>query len=153
MRTVICDYCGRPAHYVDSAIVYNGRSYGMIWYCQDCRAWVGCHKGSDRPKGRLADAELRGWKRGAHAAFDPIWRGKTPFTRRAAYAWLAEEMGLPPEQTHIGMFNVDQCKQVIKICKERRNHEKVFQLPEEKPSESQQAQLQRAHRRGDRRDQ
>lgn len=121
MRQVTCDYCGKPAQFVDSAIVYGGRSYGMIYHCPDCRAWVGVHKGSDQPMGRLADAELRRWKRGAHAAFDPIWRGKTPFTRRAAYAWLAEEMGLPPEKTHIGMFDVEQCKQCIEICKRRRN--------------------------------
>lgn len=120
---VLCDYCGKPAVLVDSAIVYEGRSYGMIWYCKGCQAWVGCHQGTNKPLGRLANAELRVQKRLAHAAFDPIWRGKTSFTRRAAYAWLAEEMGLPIERTHIGMFDVDQCKQVIKICKERRKHE------------------------------
>jgi len=32
-------------------------------------------------------------------------------------------MGLPREQTHIGMFDVEQCKQVIRICKEAKNHE------------------------------
>lgn len=121
---VLCDYCGKPTVLVDSAIVYEGRSYGMIWYCKSCQAWVGCHQGTNKPLGRLANAELRVQKRFAHAAFDPIWRGKTSFTRRAAYAWLAEEMGLPLEQTHIGMFDVDQCKQVIKICKERRKHER-----------------------------
>ena len=121
--TVICDYCGKPAQYVNSAVVYNGRDYGMIYYCPDCQAWVGVHRGTDKPKGRLANKELRNYKRGAHRVFDRIWRGKSSFTRRAAYAWLAEEMGLPVEKTHIGMFDVDQCKQVIKICKERRNHE------------------------------
>jgi len=115
-----CDYCGRPAQYVDSAIVYHGRSYGMIYYCQDCQAWVGVHKGTDKPKGRLADASLREWKIKAHAAFDPLWIGKERRTRRWAYEWLAGEMGLPVEKTHIGMFDVDQCKQVITICQRRK---------------------------------
>ena len=122
MTHVYCDYCGKAARYVDSDIVY-GRSYGMIWYCPTCRAWVGCHRGTDRPMGRLANAELRLWKRSAHAAFDPLWRGKSAYTRRAAYAWLAQEMGLPIEEAHIGLFDVDQCKQVIKICEEAKRHE------------------------------
>lgn len=127
MKTVLCDYCGKPARFVDSALVYHGHSYGMIYYCPGCEAWVGVHKGTDRPKGRLANAELRMWKRCAHAAFDPLWRFKSRFTRRAAYQWLAEEMGLPEEKTHIGMFDVDQCKEVIRICKEARNHGKAYQ--------------------------
>lgn len=117
---ILCDYCGKPAHFVDSAIVYHGISYGMIWYCPDCQAWVGVHRGTNVPLGRLANAQLRDWKRAAHAAFDPLWRGKTPFTRRAAYAWLSGEMNLPPEKTHIGMFDIDQCRKVIEICNNRR---------------------------------
>ena len=35
--------------------------------------------------------------------------------RKAAYGWLAEQMGLPIEKTHIGMFDVPQCQEVIKI--------------------------------------
>lgn len=124
MKNVICDYCGKPAHFVDSAIVYHGTSYGMIYYCPDCQAWVGCHKGSETPLGRLANAELRNWKRSAHAAFDPLWRKRIVGNRQAAYAWLSKKMDLPKEKTHIGMFDVDQCRQVIRICKERRNHEK-----------------------------
>jgi hypothetical protein len=105
---------------VDSAIVYEGRSYGPIWYCKECQAWVGCHRGTNKPLGRLANAELRRMKCLAHASFDKLWRGKSAFTRRAAYEWLAEEMGLPVEQTHIGMFDVEQCNKCIDICKRRK---------------------------------
>lgn len=118
MRDVKCDYCGKPAHFVDSAIVY-GKSYGMFYYCPDCKAWVGVHKGTDAPLGRLANAELRKWKKAAHAAFDPIWRRKIFPRRNAAYAWLSQQMGIPPEKTHIGMFDVERCKQVVSLCKER----------------------------------
>lgn len=122
MKDVYCPYCGRRAEFVDSAEVYHGRSYGMIYLCRPCDAYVGCHEygDGDVPKGRLANAELRRWKIAAHNAFDPLWM-RGPFKRRrnAAYAWLAEQMGLPKEETHIGMFDVAQCKQVIQICKER----------------------------------
>lgn len=115
--TVHCDYCGKPAHFVDSSVVY-GRSYGMIYHCPDCKAWVGVHKGTKTPLGRLADAKLRYYKKAAHAAFDPIWRGRKT-SRRRAYHWLSLQMGLPEEKTHIGMFDVEQCKQVIAICNKR----------------------------------
>jgi len=117
---VICPYCGRKAEYVDSKVVY-GRSYGMIYLCRPCDAYVGVHKGTDRPKGRLADKELRYWKMVAHEAFDPIWQSKR-MGRNEAYAWLAGRMGLRPEDTHIGMFDVPQCKKVIKICNDERSY-------------------------------
>jgi hypothetical protein len=56
---VTCPYCGQPAIYVDSAAVYRIGSYGMIYLCRPCQAWVGVHPGTDQPLGRLANAELR----------------------------------------------------------------------------------------------
>lgn len=115
MRKVYCDYCGRQAEYVDSKVVY-GKSYGMMYLCRNCMAYVGVHKGTDKPLGRLADATLRKWKMAAHASFDPLWKtGPFRGRRKAAYGWLAGQMGLPVEKTHIGMFDVPQCQEVIKI--------------------------------------
>ncbi|MBO6266801.1 MAG: DUF3268 family zinc-finger domain-containing protein [Synergistaceae bacterium] len=120
MNSVICPYCGKLAEYVDSAIVYHGRSYGMIYLCSPCDAYVGVHRGTDRPLGRLANSELRKWRNAAHAAFDPLWQqGEYKRRRNDAYAWLAEKMGLPKEETHIGMFDVEQCRSVIEIINER----------------------------------
>lgn len=119
--SIICDYCGQPAALVDSIMVYQ-HDHGKIWYCAACQAWVGVHKGTDEPLGRLADAQLRKYKRFAHRAFDPFWEGKDKSTRKAAYEWLSKEMGLPLEKTHIGMMDVDQCKEVIRICKEAKRH-------------------------------
>lgn len=118
MIKVICPYCGQQAKYVDSKVVY-GRSYGKIYLCKECDAYVGVHKGTDKPLGRLADKELRYWKMAAHDAFDPIWQTKK-MKRNQAYKWLAERMGLSPQEAHIGMFDVLQCKKVIKICKESK---------------------------------
>lgn len=124
MRNVHCDYCGRKAEFVDSKIVY-GRSYGKIYLCKNCMAYVGVHKGTDKPLGRLANAELRYWKKAAHAVFDPLWKyGRFRGHRDVAYAWLAQKMHLPPEETHIGMFDVNQCRYAIKIIKENEKHVK-----------------------------
>ncbi len=71
--------------------------------------------------GRLATAELRSWKILAHEEFESLWRLSRKQNRRAnAYKWLAAQMGLPQDRTHIGMFNVEQCKEVVRLCEELR---------------------------------
>lgn len=118
MSNVTCPYCGQSAELTSSKQVYGGRDYGPIYLCR-CRpgwSWVGCHKGTTDPLGRLADRELRYWKQEAHKAFDPIWKNRR-MTRSKAYKWLSRELGMEPKHTHIGMFDVDQCKAVIRASK------------------------------------
>ncbi len=92
MRKVYCDYCGRETEYVDSKVIY-GKSYGKIYLCRNCMAYVGVHKGTDKPLGRLANAELRNWKKAAHAVFDPLWKyGRFRGHRNAAYCRKAIEI-------------------------------------------------------------
>lgn len=117
--TVICDYCGQTAQFVNSSEVYS-RSYGMIYYCPACQAWVGVHAGTDKPLGRLANAQLRELKKSAHKAFDPLWKHGR-MKRDQAYTWLAKKMDIPIETAHIGMFDESQCQNVITICAIERN--------------------------------
>lgn len=113
----ICPYCGRKPEFVDSIEIYGYRSYGMMYWCKPCGAYVGVHKGTKRALGRLANKELREWKQKAHAKFDSLWKmSKKPNRRSAAYAWLGEQMKLKPSRTHIGMFNVEQCQRAIQLC-------------------------------------
>lgn len=119
----ICPYCGDCTQFIDSKEVY-GTSYGMIYMCFLCDAYVGVHRGTTKALGRLADVELRQWKKEAHAWFDPIWQkwmagGLSKFEARSnAYIWLSDQMGVPADLAHIGMFDVDQCKRVVEICKQ-----------------------------------
>jgi len=118
MTDLTCPYCGKPAKCVDSIVIYKKRSYGFAWVCGDypkCDAYVGCHPKSKNPLGRLANFELRRRKNAAHAAFDPIWK-KGKMNRHQAYGWLAEKLGIKREDCHIGMFNVDMCDSVVKVC-------------------------------------
>ena len=111
-----CPYCGRPTRLVDSSVVY-GRSYGCkCYYCEPCQAWVGCHKGTDKALGRIADKYLRELKRQAHESFDRIWN-EGYIKRNEAYRLLSEALGLPVEQTHIGMFDEDLCRRTISLSK------------------------------------
>jgi hypothetical protein len=111
---VHCDYCNRRAVFTDSAVVYSGRSYGNIYYCKPCKAWVGVHKGTRHPLGRLANAELRKAKMKAHAAFDPLWKDGD-MNRAQAYEWLADALGIPAARCHIGMFDVETCRRVVQV--------------------------------------
>jgi hypothetical protein len=122
----ICPYCGKETQYVDSARIYNGKSYGMIYICFDCKAYVGTHKGTNKALGRLANTDLRNWKKKTHHYFDKIARtdliDKIPDapegnnTRNKAYNWLSLQMGMDRELCHIGMFDVDQCRKAVEIC-------------------------------------
>lgn len=121
---VFCSYCGEVAELVKGDVIYPHRedlAHLKFWQCAPCDAYVGTHKNSKdhKPLGRLADRELRMWKQNAHALFDPIWKS-AEMGRRAAYTWLSDQMQLPYYKTHIGMFDVDQCKQVVDICKTKR---------------------------------
>lgn len=119
---VPCPYCdGLPAELVlNSAFLYKGRNYGPVWFCRGCGAYVGTHANSKdhKPLGRLANAELRSWKAKAHAAFDPLWRSGV-VTRPEAYGVLRQLMGKTEKDGHIGMFDVDECKLLIRELKAR----------------------------------
>lgn len=122
---VSCDYCGKPARIVSGSVIYPHRpdlKHLRFWHCDPCGAYVGCHKNSARhvPLGRLANEELRTWKQLAHSNFDPLWKSGR-MKRRDAYAWLAEQMNLDFKSCHIGMFNVEQCKDVVRITKNRES--------------------------------
>jgi len=123
----ICPECGATARLVPSATVY-GRSYGRdLWVCgrfPACDTYVGTHP-DGRPLGTLAGPALRAARNLAHATFDPLWRDGW-MRREAAYRWLSEAMGLPREDTHIALFDADQCADVVVLAKMKR-----LQLAEE----------------------
>ena len=137
LKGQMCPYCGGPTRFVSSKQIYDDagwytpRNYYICFplgesfpTCLRCDAQVGCHQGSTVALGRLADAELRSLKNEAHAWFDPKWqkferrhRTEKHVARNQLYIWLSREMQLPFHETHIGMFNADQCRQAIAICK------------------------------------
>lgn len=122
VERVLCPYCGAVAEFVGGDAVYPHRAdlFDRRFYlCRACNAYVGTHKGTTKPLGRLANLELRDAKVAAHAAFDPLWKGQPTKARSQAYRWLAVLLGIPASQCHIGMFNVEQCRRVVALCSER----------------------------------
>ncbi|HEX6369884.1 MAG TPA: zinc-finger-containing protein [Longimicrobium sp.] len=124
-----CPYCGAPAEFLpNSESLYHGRDFGPVYACLPCKAWVGCHRGTAQPLGRLADAALRRAKIEAHNAFDRTWRDlharrqladpgyALGRARASRYRRLAELLGIPPQSCHIGMFDVETCRRVVALC-------------------------------------
>lgn len=119
----VCPYCHGPALLVDSAAIYP-HSYGPIYLCRPCDAYVGVHPGTTKPLGTLANRPLRVARMKTHAVLDPLWKdawklypkldlkGMATVRRTArtrTYAWLADELGIEAKNCHIGMFDQATC--------------------------------------------
>jgi zinc-finger-containing domain len=112
----ICPYCKRDTEYVDSSVIY-GKSYGMIYICKPCKAYCGVYKETNKSLGRLANFDLRNHKKEAHRYFDSIWKSDI-MSRTELYQKLSKYLDIPEEYCHIGMFDIDTCKEVVVFSKE-----------------------------------
>lgn len=114
----LCMECDRKATLVGGKRIYPHRPdlYAKRFFLCECGAYVGCHPGTELPLGYPAGPETRVARSAAHAAFDPIWRGRQ-MSRRDAYAWLAERMGTPPGQTHISWMSAAEARRVVEHCR------------------------------------
>jgi hypothetical protein len=92
--------------------------WGPAWKCEPCDAFIRCYEDTHKPLGTLANAETRHWRHLAHKALDPLWQGGQR-SRSSVYRWLAQELGVPKEQAHIGHFDVEDCKRVIALVRAR----------------------------------
>ncbi len=121
----ICRYCGGVIRLVPAETVYRisadrlGMKNENIYQCQNCNARVGCHKGTNRPLGNVANEVLRLKRIETHQVFDSFWKQRH-MSRTAAYKWLAAKMDLPEETAHIGGFEMDQCQKAIRICEKEQ---------------------------------
>jgi ssDNA-binding Zn-finger/Zn-ribbon topoisomerase 1 len=120
MDDILCPECGAPM-ILRSTDKFKHRDgsprkfYGCSRF-PDCRATHGAHP-NGRPMGTPANAETKEARCLAHEAFDPLWKsGK--MERANAYLWLAEQMGIPFGDCHIGNFSKEQCERVVELCAE-----------------------------------
>jgi hypothetical protein len=115
VRNPICPYCGKPAELVSEEEWY-GRVYDNLgrprWACRSCDASVGTHPDGS-PLGSLANRELRQARMDAKDHLQQLFPN-----RKELYAWLSQQMGLSRRQCHVGMFNLEQCRRVVELCRE-----------------------------------
>ena len=122
-----CPYCGSEVVLRDASFIYHtneSKKWGKVWVCSNypkCDAYVGCHKNTEIPLGRLANIRLRTLKSEAHKQFDPLWKSGL-MSRKEAYRWLADMLHIPCEECHIGMFDVKMCQKVIHLCRRQNNY-------------------------------
>jgi hypothetical protein len=90
-----------------------------LWLCE-CGAYCGAHP-DWRPYGRPAGHRTRQARMAAHAVFDDIWKSGE-MARGEAYAWLASQMHISPDDCHIGMMGADDAFRVRDIVLQRRLH-------------------------------
>lgn len=120
-KPTTCRYCGGKVVFTSNSEIY-GKEYGngKCYLCRKCKAFVGVHTETLTPLGTLANDELRKWRKKAHNEFDKLWKGKTRrMTRYNAYSLLSKQMNLTKDETHIALFEIEQCKQVIEICQRK----------------------------------
>lgn len=127
MTAPICPYCQATAVLVGGDVIYprrRGLASKRFYKCLSCPdAYVGCHPGTDRPLGRLADARLRQAKQLAHEVFDPLWMTKVERgmvkgkARGLGYQWLSVQLGINSRDCHIGMMDAETCMRVVAICR------------------------------------
>ena len=122
----ICKYCGGVIRLVPATTIYGeaterlGMEHEYIYQCQNCNARAGCHKGTTRPLGDVANEVLRLKRMETHKVFDTFWKSQH-MTRSRAYKWLSEQMGIPKEEAHIGGFEMDACEHLIQLCRDYEN--------------------------------
>lgn len=113
-----CRYCQSRVSLVKNDEIY-GRTYGdwpYAYLCRTCNAYVGLHPHTDLPLGILADQDLRLARQRNKAIFLHLVK-VSHSTRNEAYAWLADELGIPHMHCHWGWFDDEQCRQAGNICR------------------------------------
>ena len=116
---MLCSYCNKPSELVTGKTIYPHRPdlYSKyFYYCKDCNAYIGCHKGTKEPMGTLAKADLRLARVKTHEALDKIWK-ETLLSRYKTYKALANYTELHIDATHIGLFDEYQCALTIVFAK------------------------------------
>ena len=114
---IICPYCKKEAKFVTGEYVHpfqlqhKDKNY---YICDACDAYVGCHKGTRKALGTLANSELRTLRITVHQKFDYIWANGA-MSRKKAYMALSTKLNIPLAKCHIADFDINRCKKVLEI--------------------------------------
>ena len=116
-----CPYCGGKVVYRSADGIYRDNSKKInLYVCSHypmCDAYVRTHQDTNIPVGSMANGKLRALRTTAHRYFDQLYKTGV-MSKQEAYRWLADLIGAPLSEAHIGHLGEYYCKQVIDKCKE-----------------------------------
>lgn len=114
-----CPYCRNSAVLQKASFVYGEKAIeDHVYVCinyPSCDSYVGVHQGTMKPKGTLADGNLRNKRIQAHKKFSKLWTSRI-ITKKQAYKWMQFKFGLNANQAHIGLFSNYMCDQLMAEC-------------------------------------
>lgn len=122
MTTPICPKCHLESRLTTGKEIYPHRtdlSKKHYYKCDSCGGYVGCHGTTLIPLGTPADAPLRKARSAVHSIIDPLWKRQKARkkARGMVYGYLCLKMGIPCDETHVGMFDIERCRQAHKLMK------------------------------------
>jgi len=100
-----------PVHKIEMSKTLT--QYGYRYDCPELTCTMMCWGGQTSTP---ADKETRDLRIQAHALFDNL-----NMSKGKRYRWMQKQMGISPRKAHIGMFNAQQCKQLIGLIQENEN--------------------------------
>jgi ssDNA-binding Zn-finger/Zn-ribbon topoisomerase 1 len=116
-----CPYCGGKVTLRSADGIYKDNSKGiMLYVCShypECDAYVRTHAGTNIPVGSMANGKLRALRIKAHNHFDRLYKTDI-MSKQEAYKWLADLIGSPMSEAHIGHLGEYYCNEVIKKTSE-----------------------------------
>ena len=103
----------------------------LLWLCEVCACTHEAHQNTQRwpdegityargrPLGVPADRACKALRLQIHEELAVV-REQRGWSKSATYQWLAVALDLPRPETHIALFDISRCVQVLRICAEAR---------------------------------
>ena len=120
-KEIKCPYCGSKAKLVHFYDIYGKDATHperYAWACArfpQCDSYVSTIKGSTKPAGTLADAQLRHERIEAHRVIKNVV--ESGMDQHSVYRYLEDRMGLQRDQLHIASSGIYYCRLVQQILK------------------------------------
>lgn len=145
-----CDNCKSSQVVLISNFEYYKQIFPekyLMYICNSCKASVTCHKDTNLPMGKMANKHIKSLRIKAHEAFDKIWQIGI-MARHDAYNWLAKQLNVDYEKSHIAWFDEEQLLRVIEISNDLLKTDiNILKRREAKRNERIRKQLEREERR------
>ena len=120
-------HCGATAVLRPASLVHeNPRYEEYLYVCSKypaCDSYVGAHKRSRKPKGTLADKELRSKRIEAHKVFNQLWTSGL-MEKWQAYKWMQAKLCVHRDDAHIAKLSPYMCDRLIDLCNQILQNQK-----------------------------